>query len=375
MLTIRLSEYLKSKQIPFFLITSQGTRISRALAWAEQVDLSDLGNNNFYPTHMLLPHVSGLKADIPWNKIAETKVLVWAVHPTEVFTTFFPGTDRILSALGFPYSRLSAMLAPARRVAANQLFELMIERNSLLAMDAATSRGIRFFYPRIKSDIPLLPIPCPTIETNNIHNKLAEPDLSIAYFGRIDKFKYSALRGFVKKDLKSLAKKQTVNLHLIAEGPLLGRLLDDCIKSRIRAYNHGFLENSEARMLIKEKTHLAIAMGTAALDIAGTEHPCLIVDPAHHSRTYDQKKFRFVSEIEGYTLGECRDFQGYQPGLHTFEEILTIIRTNKRLGIDCASYVREHHDPENIFRRLIGLLLGSTLFASYISVYADKLRS
>lgn len=375
MLTIRFAEFLRSKNISFFLITSEDTRISNILAWAEQANLSELGTGDFQPTHLFLPHVSGFKTNIPWGNIATSKLLVWAVHPTEVFTTFFPGSDRILNALGFSFSRLSAMLHPDRKGALNELFELMLKRNSLIAMDAATSRGIHFFYPDIKNEIPLLPIPCPVSKSSGTQNNPAKSDLSVGYFGRVDRFKYSALRHFVSKDLRLIARKQSVDLHLVAEGPFLGKLLKDCIRAGVSAHNHGFLENNKARMLIKGSTHLGVAMGTAALDIAATEHPCLILDPTHQVGTSRQEKFRFVSEIEGYTLGECRDFPYYQPGAHTLDEALLMIRTSRALGSDCARYVRDNHDPEIIFENLVNRLDASTLLASDVVSYVKRLRS
>lgn len=368
-LVIRFSQYLKRLNVPFVVIATKGTRVSKALEWADQVDPHDL---QFYPQtidYVFFPHVCALKEDLYWKKFKDAKILCWLVHPTEIFSSFFPVTNKLLYLFGYPASWLVKKIFRHHNSLVFQLLQELVSKGGLILMDGATRRGLKYFFPELIGECNLIPIPAPCEEEIG-SGKKNNSSFSIGYLGRLDEFKYTALKPFIENQLSQLTKRSAVHLHLISEGHLVDTVVDLCFKHSIKVTNYGFLPNELAKKTLKEQTDVAACMGTAALDIASTGHPSIIIDPALYFKCEPQKKFRFVHEIEDFTLGEFRDFSKYQEGLHTLEELVEMLTSDQNLGSKNRDYVEKMHNPNKVFSLLLSEIYNSQVIGNDISKLA-----
>lgn len=250
-------------------------------------------------------------------------------------------------------------------------FALLIKDKALIVMDGATRRSLKYFVPTLTTEPGVVPIPSPLTEEITVRNQ-GDGKLSIGYLGRMDIMKWSAIRPFIRDTLAPLAKHRQIALHLVSEGSHLSRVEQLCSESGIEFHCYGYLPNLQAREVIFTKTNLAIAMGTSALDIAGAGHPCVVIDPSLSALARRQMRFRFVHEIQDYTLGEFRDFPGYVDGNREFEELierdqLDIARSKGR------EYVEQEHDPVRCFDKLLNRIFDSNLQVAELEEHARLL--
>ena len=363
-LTSRFCDYLQEKQIKFVLITRKKTRISEKLKWAPQVTPEKIDEINGEISHLLLPSITFILNDIPWNQLHNVKILSWIVHPTSIYTAFFPGSYESLGKVGFFPSRLLSLLFFRHHVRVSNLFCQALEKNALIAMDGATKRCLNFFYPKTKnSKCPIVPIP--TTQPSRAMKKrhfLDKNSISIGYLGRLNEFKLSAINSFIEENILFLENKyKHIHLHIVAEGESIDKLSKLCNEKNIIIHKHGFQSNDKAKETISKQTDLAICMGTAALDIASSGHPCIIIDPIHKKTFKNQEKYRFVHEIDEFTLGEYQDFPHYKRGLHSLEEVIEAMKVNPSMGEAGREYVENNHNPNKSFQLLVDHITASTM--------------
>ncbi len=356
----RFANYLSLRQIDFCIIEPGEGRIRNELPNARFVNPDQVELIAKQVTHVFVPSVSKLRDPwFPWGPLAHATVFTWIVHPNDVFRSFFPYSSASMNIFGY---RVVKPLRNLFRTHANlfdAIFARLVKENALIVMDGATLRSLKYFAPKLDAEPGLVPVPSPLSDEIAVHHK-SSGKLSIGYLGRMDVMKWSAIRPFIRDTLAPLAKHRQIALHLVSEGTHLSRVEKLCSKIGVEFHCYGYLPNLQAREVIFTKTDLAIAMGTSALDIAGAGHPCVIIDPNLGALARRQMRFRFVHEIEDFTLGEFRDFPGYIQGHRVFEEL-----TDKnQLYIACSKgreYVRHAHDPVLCFDELLNRIYNSTL--------------
>lgn len=371
-LIARFSRYLMDRRIPFVLITKNKTRLSKELSWAYQIDENEVGQLKGRITHLFLPNICALKKNLPWDAFENATIYTYIVHPTEIFVKFFPLASAALERIGFGTAWWLKILFPFRTQTMHNLLQDLISRKALAVMDGSTERALHYFFPRLRGRSQLLPITSPVSE-RAAAAKLKKDHLSIGYFGRMDAFKFSAIKPFVEHSLTSLQYSKAIHLHLVGDGDEVEKLAVLCAHYGIILHNHGFQENRKAKELIIENTDFAVCMGTAALDVASTGHPCIVIDPAHRVQYAPQIKFRFVHELEEFTLGEYRDFPGYQMGLHSLEEVIEILQADPTIGLKGAEYVNKKHNPIIVFPTLLENITNSKLSANDIKATAENI--
>jgi hypothetical protein len=375
-LVARFARYLAANGIDFILVTKNGTRIANEVSWAQQIDYRELPEHPVTFTHVFFPHVAALRENVPWPTIGHARISCWLVHPTEIFTSFYPRTDRLLLWFGCSFARIIQAFYRGHTRRMRGLLQKLIDTNALFVMDGATQRGLAQFYPGLRGACKMIPLPVELQHTPARPPTQKDPQhtLSVGYLGRLDEFKLSALIPFITRSLGRLAKQYTVTLHLISEGHGIADVRRACHDAGIYVHEHGFLPNAQAKQLIAERTDFAACMGTAALDIASIGHPCIIIDPAHHRKSRPQQRFIFVHEITEFTVGEFRDCPHYREGLHTIEQIALQIRTDAHLGEKCLGYVQTAHAPDRVFSQLVKQITDSALPADQIAGPATDFR-
>jgi len=369
----RYINYLKSKGVSFRLIEMKNTKLAKLVDEAYIIEPDSIDEIKNEMLYLFLPNVSKL-TELPNELFSNTsaKVCSWIVHPNEVFTNFIPYSISLMSLLGYQSSKFSSFIMPKHYKMIGDLFYTLNKNKSLLLMDNACERSLIYFFSSVKFKFKfnITAIPVPVLPFKMLEKKgSCVNDNSIGYFGRMDRTKYSAIKPFIEN---ILSKQKCPQLHVIAVGDKMDELHSLCSKYGIKIIDYGFQPNETARRIIKENTNIAIAMGTSALDIAAEGHPCIILDPAIKKKKSKQFKFRFVHEIEGYTLGEFRDFPNYKLGLHSFGECLEMINDNLRKKE--YEYVKNKHNPELIFNAVTNSLYKSELKISDLKDSISKIK-
>lgn len=360
-LITRFANYLREKNIKFCVIEPEGTRLANDLSWATLVSPSKVNEISDQVMQLFFPNVSKLRdVELRLEVFSNANIFAWIVHPNEAFSIFFPFTGKTLPYCGYKCVSWHQMLMPKHNKLVRKLFLSLLAKKALAVMDGATSRTLKYFY----SDMSIHPIliPIPTVveqsigEVSKHHN-----GLSVGYLGRLDSMKYSALAPLVRQ-LGVVAKNQSVELHVIAEGENIGALRTLCQKMKVSFHEYGFQPNETAKRIIMTKTDFAVAMGTAALDIASIGHPCVIIDPVLGLVAKEQVKFRFVHEIDEFTVGEYRDFPFYKGGKHTIDEVINLVQQSD-VGEAGRNYVLNNHCIETSFDLLLHSLAASKIQA------------
>jgi hypothetical protein len=367
-LIMRFADFLRARDIPFVIAEPAGSRLRQELHWADFIAVDEARRLDGKISHVLLPTVAKLRdMELPWGCFANSKTLAWNVHPNATLTAFVPLASALTSRFGYPAVRPLLRVVREHERLVSSLFTSLADGGGLAIMDAANRRALAFFYPELPLESALMvPVPAPLSPLERAPR--LEGPLSVAYLGRIDDFKWSALKPFVEHNLAAVARKRPIRFTAISEGANLLLLAGACARAGVELRVQGYLPNLEARRFVRANSQLAVAMGTAALDLAGAGHPCVIIDPALKPNYAPQKFFRFVHEAEGHTLGEYRDFPDYVPGLRSFEEVVELVESQD-LTSAARSYVGQQHDPDRCFEALHRGLMQSRITMSEI---ADK---
>ena len=348
-LIMRYAEHLRREGRSFAIAEREGSRLRQDIPWATFIDPLKTHDVARQVTRVFMPSVAKLRSQrFPWAAFVDTPLFAWLVQPNDPLTQFVPFADAVLERFGYSGVRPLSRALPGHFGLVRDLFRLLVEGGSLAVMDAACQRALAFFFPNAKAEEALLvPVPAPLGDPINAQ-PLSSQELVIGYLGRMDSMKWSALGPLVETELKAIASTLPVRLVAICEGDKLAQLDSACRQSGVAFESLGYMPNSEARAYLRQRTHFAVAMGTAALDLAAAGHPCVVIDPAMHRAAPPQKLFRFIHEAEGFTLGEFRDFPFYQHGLRTFSDA-TEMALNNNVTEAVRSYVKESHNPKACF--------------------------
>lgn len=354
-LTHRFASYLRQRKIPYIIAENENTRFSTMNPEHKFIIPSNIKEISAKISCVFFPSFPKIRmAERYLNYLSHCNILGWIVHPNDPFRSFYPFSSKLINVLGYPGVRPMQMLFRQHTRLVRDLFNSAILSGGVVSMDGATNRSLKYFFQELSKMPDIIPIPSPSLSyVNRITTKGSIAN--IGYLGRLDEFKMSALRPF----LLEYAAVEKFRFHLVGEGAGLAEIKSICQKNNIDLLNYGFRPNDEAREILRTNTNFVVAMGTAALDVAGTNIPCVIIDPAIKKSTSRQKKFCFVHEIEDYTLGEYRDFPLYQPGMHSIGQLSRMVRDDPQIGQKGRDYVAHAHNPEQIFDSLLDKLHAS----------------
>lgn len=364
----RFAKFLNERCIDFVVVEGEGSLLYQQINKANRItpdkirSVADAAKYIFFPK---ITAVRLLQEDI--NCFGHANFLGWIVHPNDAFMGFMPYAGILTEALGYDGMVLLRNILGKNYELARTLFSQLTEKNGLIAMDGACIRSLKYFYPTLSQLPPIVPIPCQDVALQD-GVAVSRKGLSVAYFGRLDAFKASALIPVIKNQIAELNRNRGVVLHIFGSGDCESKVNQACRLANVEVKFHGFLPNEIARQRIRDTTDLSIGMGTAALDMAMSGHPTIYIDPALSRFARPQKKFRFVHQTESFTLGEYRDFPNYVSGLSDFDECISGMEGQNvgRLG---REYVLSHHSTEKIFESLVSLIKQSqSCFSDVLSL-------
>lgn len=373
MLIAGFARHLESRGRIFKIAEHVGGRLRSQIAASHFVECHQLHTIAAQVTHVFVPSIAKLRDErFPWNVIPNAKVLVWVVHPNDVFSCFFPFSGRMSELLGYRAVGLLRRIFRTHASSLDRLINQMVESCALASMDGATSRSLHYFVPSLSQSPPVVPIPSQPLDAIRFGG--IEEALKVGYLGRMDSMKWSAVKPFLVHTLGPMTQSRPVQFHAVSEGSHISALVSLCAELGIELNLHGYLPNSEARQWLGERARVAVAMGTSALDLAGIGMPVIVLDPAWGLFATRQKTFRFIHESDDFTVGEYRDFPGYVAGGRTFAELCE----PRELAIasrEGRCYVRRSHDPDIRYSQIESLLASSRLSMRDLRTLVTDLKS
>ena len=363
----RFAGFLDERGIEVAIVDEQGSRLRERLPRSAFYSSEGVEALKGKVRHIFLPSSAKLRDPrTPLLMFKDANVFSWVVHQNDVFRSFFPLSGKLMDSIGYKAVPILRNLIPKHRRIFDAFFETMVARDALSVMDGATTRSLHYFVPSISQDtVHVVPVPSPVnqyVAETAGQKRVSGDHVSIGYLGRMDIMKWSAIKSFVENNLAPLARKKKVTFHVVSEGGFIDQLRSLCSANRIEIIVYGYQPNYIAREIIKTNTDLAIAMGTSALDIAASCHPCIVIDPAVTLRASPQRLFRFGHELENVCLGEFRDFPHYEMGIHSIEEVLSESELWDAADLG-RKYVAKNHDPSTCFASLLQRIQASTLSA------------
>lgn len=379
MIVLRFSDYLRERSIDHVVVERKNTKLYEFLDKEYVADPEALNLYRKKIRYTFFPALSKIrKSSINWDALRGSKVSFWVVHPNETFRAFMPLSGKGMECFGYQVVPFIKFLFFHKYRFLKKNLNVFNQKGSLFFMDGATVRAYRYFFKGNSAPNILIPIPTEIRRFNNpvVKNdqKKAEK-VAVGYLGRIDAFKFSALRSLIEGDLSQINRKTGLILHLVCQGAYLEKLLKLCDECCIEYIVHGFLPNSKAISTLKENTDICIAMGTSALDIAASGHPCVLIDPALKNRTKPQSSFRLVNEIEEFSLGEFRDFPSYRSGKRKFSEIIQDVQRNAvEYELKMKNYISENHRASLVFYELDKRIKNSKILATDVEGFAKVIN-
>lgn len=361
MLLIRFCEVLRQQSVDHYVVEDKNTFLAKEL---EKAGTTVIAPSDPVPSadFLFVPYSGMLREALQWaSDIPNAKVLTWIISPNEIFSSNFPLMGTALKYFGYPGAYVWSQLLKFHRKEFEVLLLRLCKGQGIILMDGATKRVVDYMFGSSYSGyMPIIPIPAP-INPEVIEYKNKGAGLRVGYLGRLDDYKFSALQKFIAITLSQHAKKEPITLHIVGTGPRISDLRAACGVAGITLVEHGFQANDNARKILINNCDLGASMGTAALDLAGSGLPTIIIDPSIRLDALVQDKFRFVHEIEGCTLGEFRDFPAYKVGKSNFSAVIDIIKNNYEISRKGIEYVANNHKPASSFNRLLACIQNSTV--------------
>lgn len=373
-LVARFAEYLQSVGSDFKIIDNAESRLREQIPWAKFLTDEEARGSKSAAGAVLFPSIAKLRDPlIPWGHFRnDARAFSWIVHPNDVAFSFMPLARRAVNRFGM-------RVYPPLRLVQSRHYHLMqesllkfIDAGAVATMDGATARSLQHFY-NISKLPTTIPIPSPTKQEIPRRKEKEFGSIVVGYLGRLDTFKWSALKPFILHELGPIAKAAKVSLLAVSDGPHADELRSICKRLGIQLEITGFLPNEEARSRLAKHVDLAVAMGTSALDLAAEGIPCLIIDPSLRAMNRPQDTYRFVHETDDYTLGEFRDFPAYRATGRPFLSAITDLE-NGAAGQKDRDYVSLNHDPARIFPQLHSHILSSELTVDQLELSVSKIN-
>lgn len=356
----RLAKYLDGNGFQVFLVAEENDVVPNM---CPEIPRIYIGNGMKVQPGIVVTSFKEILKAIAWaENSANMNIFAWVLHPHEVISPMFPLAGTLTRIFNYATARLWVRLNVPQMKRAKIFLKYLGDGCGLCFMDGATYRSASYFYsPFFESKFPCV-VPIPSIIRTSVWNvkKRFNKVIKIGYLGRINDFKYSALSQFLIEGSKEgRIRSLSVELIAIGGGTFTNNLQHLCDKKGIRLAIYPPMPLEEALECIGKECHFAVAMGTAALDLAAAGIPTLRIDP-FMGYVFANASYRFMHEIDDLTLGEYMDFPLYKSGKIDISGVFDAIEKLDILSFEGRRYVDAHHNIENVFSDLIIKLSGVT---------------
>jgi hypothetical protein len=233
---------------------------------------------------------------------AGTRLLFWNCHPFNLVPTL-PGMRTAMQRR--PLLAKLALGTILRPYAARmrRFVRLLLARGSLVFMDRPNLETTEELLGLEIEDPQYLPIPAPEVPAREV--LAIGGALRVAWVGRVVDFKYFILAHALRQlDAAQAMIGMPVEVTIVGSGDYHARLVTEAAAlTRIDIRFIGEMSPDAVDAMLRERTDLLLAMGTAAIEGAKLAVPTLLLDIAYGSVDADYR-FSWLHEREGLTLGD-----------------------------------------------------------------------
>lgn len=201
---------------------------------------------------------------------------------------------------------------------------------------------------------------------------ISHSERNISVFGRLCLDKIYAVLDLVD-NIIALRDRVKTNIHIIGDGDCAHLIKSKKYPKHIKLIFHGTLDIDDAINVIRRKSDILFAMGTAALDGATVKMPTVIIP--NKIKEFHCDKYSFIFETVGYSLGWYPEqIDELNVPYHSMEEIFKIIYDDGQkyeVGDLCYDYyINNHCKNLNLFQNTID---ASVLYAKDLRKFKNPL--
>lgn len=302
-----------------------------------------------------------------------TKLLFITTIPTNFYPALPIARDKILEGGIFAKIIWNTILRD-EYIKVKKFFNLTYEKNSLLFLDEDIVCNLK---NSLKVDIKnpkLLPLFSEHIKENKYLKQINDnsDELTVGWVGRIADFKVHILNKVIG-DLKVYSDTNNIKIKFIIigqgdrENTLLNYSTDNFSIERI---NHIEPDKLDEQLL---KFDLYFAMGTSALDGARLGVPTIRLDYSFKKINIDYK-YKFLFDVEGYSLGELIESKCYNEGIYNIKEVIEMV-VNEQDKISTLTYdfYNENHSLNSSALKFIDFIYNTEV--AYKDLIEENLLS
>lgn len=276
-----------------------------------------------------------------FNASAESKLLVWNIHPlNNIYLPPVFGEYIFNMGLGFLRTVNNLFFRSENKVRINTL-KTLFQADAFMCMDGETAKTLNSYYC-LNFEYDYIPVPVP-VSDNSVH-ALHEFDsagvINLFWYGRLCDFKSYGLIFLIKK-LSEL--KFKIRLGIIGDGDFRKTIENVAKSSAVQVYFFGSLPNEEAISLLQREADVVFAMGTAALEAAAIGIPTVLAPVSYGKISYDLR-FDWLYNTKNFTLGRLISVEEHGEGLSVSEVISNVITARDFFGKSCQQYVYDFHE-------------------------------
>lgn len=281
------------------------------------------------------------------------RVLIWVVHPYEASIRYFKNARKITTTLGCQFGKVFIKLFFCKYKEIRK-FISSYSGESVFFMDAATVKSTNYFLDlKIEEDRNLLPIPYLANEQLRWHTdtvkRIDKNNLRIAYFGRVEEFKFPPLVALLTSIVNSEICSK-VSVTIIGGGKDLDALKEK-FEGKLDIQFLGLIENEKAKKFMAENIDLVFAMGTAALDSSSLSIPTILLNPSNKEL---KQNFKWLYMTHGNTLGEYIESPWFiDDGISLENVVIDCIERHNYHADKSREYVEKNHNMNLVFNQLV----------------------
>ncbi|MBB6692215.1 glycosyltransferase [Cohnella xylanilytica] len=308
-----------------------------------------------FDTHLISPLSFLRKVQHDLICCSDVRLFFWCIHPHNLLWTFHlweyfkhlnsNAIHNLLKSI-FPQS-----MAPTLNV-----IRYLHDNNGLAFMDYPNYQTNSRAFGFTATSPNYLPIPIISKKRQNvIQSKRGNFPIKIVWLGRLCVDKTPPLLK-IMKDANRYAEKYgtPLDFYVIGDGEYRPQVEDLPLSPLVNRIMLGTLVREELDSCLVD-VDIAFATGTSCLETAQLGIPSILIDPSF-SPVPDNYRYTWLSNVEGYSLGNLVNEIDQFKGLSFSEVIDQYEDYGPQIGKDCYEYVQSNHTIGVVTEKLLHFL-------------------
>jgi len=293
---------------------------------------------------------------VPWSMYHglmfsdSTRIFFWNCHPYNLVPQIPVLSERVLPYYIF-YKVLIKFVLYSYVARTKKFVQYMDEMHALVFMDGGNLRNTEYFLDLNVKEPVFIPIPVlPEKARSSVSTSKSIEN--ICWAGRAVKSKMVPLIDMLR-GLSLLEGLNVYTVHIIGEGEFLDEF--KCYTEGlvgIDIHYHGIKSYEDLMTFVRDKADFCAASGTLALNFSSMGIPTILLDVS--TRTMGNRQFRFMYEVEDYSLGDT-DFDMQRKACESnLESQMLFLKSSYKVASEkSVNYVAKRHNMQSICDSLI----------------------